>query len=169
MATIPQGRFYWFLRLPGPVKQGHMGWGFKFNDDSYLMGSIENQGGNPVVGQKNDNDYWYAWAGSENHMLSVMREPTDVVGPMIDRPNVDGYTYYKIQPKPHAFPNFAEDEAAKARWFGYSVAVGNCLDNAIMIANAYGVSNEDYLRHWGPVSPRMYFNRFLSSLTKYEL
>lgn len=169
MATIETGYFYWFLRLPGPANMGHMAWGLKFNENNYLFGSIENQGGDPFLSRKKDNDYWYAWASSESHMLSVMRSPTAVVAPMIDRNDVAPYTYYKRQMQLDADSNAAERESRDPRWNGYAVAVGNCLDNAIMIANRYGIDNGDWVRHSGIVSPVRYFNDFLDGIEQHTL
>jgi hypothetical protein len=146
-----------------------MGWGLRFSNTRYLFGSIENQGGSMFVSRKKDNDYWYAWTDSEAHMLSVMRSPTATAAPLIGRDDVGGYTFYKRQTVFDADSNAAEREAMDPRWNGYAVAVGNCLDNAVMIANRYGIDNGDWIRHSGIVSPVRYFNDFLDGIEQHTL
>lgn len=159
MATLANGNYYFFLRLPGPLQMGHMGWGLQFSSDRWLFGSLENQGGSASVGANGDNDYWWAWGNSEAHMLSEMRT-MESAKRLCDREEMDGYTYYKKISVRNADPNAAETAALGQS--GYGLTFNNCLDNAARVGDAYGAGVWSWARHIPSIlnvnmSPRGFF------------
>jgi hypothetical protein len=144
MATLENGNFYFFLREPGPFGLGHMGWGFQFSSSRWLFGSVENQGGSFHVGGNGDNDYWWAWGDSEAQMLQEMKH-MDTAERLTNREHHAAYTWYKKIPVRAAKPNDAEDAALGQS--GYFAAFNNCLDNAVHVADAYGVRAWSWARH----------------------
>lgn len=179
--TLPNGHFYYFLRLPGPFGLGHMGWGFETAVElrtcspepasivpshpvmsagptytrQFYFGSMENTGGDPVV-LGNGNDYWTSVVDMEAHMLEEMRT-MNLAASYLGK-CVPGYTYYKKIPVPNADPIAAE--AIAHSWSGYVVVVNNCLDNAAKVGEKYGVTVWSGARLI-VASPKAYFNRVL--------
>lgn len=159
MATLDQGYFYFFLRVPGPFQMGHMGWGLQFSANRWFFGSLENINGQMSVGENGDNDYWWAYGDSEAHMLTEMRT-LDAAERLTNRPNIDAYSYYKKIPVTNAKPNDAEDAARGQS--GYGLTFNNCLDNAVRVGDAYGVPVWSWTRHIPSIlnvnmSPRGFF------------
>lgn len=159
MATLENGNFYFFLRLPGPLQLGHMGWGLQFSANRWFFGSLENQGGSASVGRNGDNDYWWAWGDSEQHMISEMRTLTSAAR-LTERERIDSYTYYKKIPVATAKPNDAE--LAAMGQSGYGLTFNNCLDNAAKVGDSYGVPVWSWTRHIPSIfnvnmSPRGFF------------
>ncbi len=167
MAILESGNFYYFLRVPGPFGLGHMGWGLQFSPDRWLFGSLENTGGSITVGPNGQNDYWWAWAGSEEHMFSEMRTMT-AAARLTGLERLDSYTYYKRLAVRNSEPNSAERVALGQS--GYRVTFNNCLDNAARVGDAYGVRVWSWSRHIPAavninISPRAYF---FSTLHRYQ-
>lgn len=165
------GYFYWFLRLPGPMGMGHMGWGLQLAKDYFLHGSLENTGGDAHVPQSGDSDYWMLRSASEAEMIHTMCNPHPHVTREIDRDDLSPYTHYKKQFVDNPDPKAAFMEATDVRWNGYVVVGANCLDNSIMVANAYGARNRDWARHVDVriASPKVYWDNYLERLTAFPL
>lgn len=182
-ATLPNGSFYYFLRLPGPAGLGHMGWGFETAVElrtcapqagpslvdqpvmsaaptytpQWYFGSLENTGGSGLVmpdAESNENDYWTSVADSEAQMLYEMR--TMETATLLLGKGMTGYSSYKKIPVSNADPVAAE--ALAAQWAGYLVTFNNCLDNAAKIGDAYRVPVWSWSRHVSQnLAPRRYF------------
>lgn len=164
MTELASGNYYYFLREPGPFGLGHMGWGLQYAESRWLVGSLENVGGSPTVDAGGDNDYWMTFVDSEAQMLHEMRT-METAARLCDRESMTGYTFYKKIPVTNARPDEAL-RVAEAQT-GYGAIGNNCLDNAALVGDAYGVPVWSWSRHIGVagglvtgalnVAPKRYF------------
>lgn len=169
--TYTPGYFYWFVRLPGPMNMGHMGWGFKGGDGvSYHCGSLENVSGWAIRGGSRYGDNWGGyWKGVVRGEEALTREMIrlDIAERALDLRNMSPYTYYKktlvAEPNVGKAVEEAQKWASGSVWgFGtsYSVIAQNCLDNAREIALAYGVDRDLFPIRTGAdaIQPIGFFN-----------
>lgn len=68
-----QARAYIFLRRWGGNGFGHVGWGFRVDDDGCDCGSLENSGGGANVGYNQLNNAWFKSNVGTQEMLAMMR------------------------------------------------------------------------------------------------
>ena len=149
MSNLRTGSFYFFLRLPGPVGAGHLGWGFQSAPDEFIFGSLENAtannwSGGAVVGRNGDNDYWWATSKGEAKMLNSMKNMS-IARRSTDQQELAPYTHYKRIEVPN--PNVTAAFQMGKEWAGYSVFAYNCLDNSARVADKYGVVTGSRIRH----------------------
>ena len=148
MTELANGNYYYFLREPGPMGLGHMGWGLQYAEDRWLVGALENAGGSALVGPGGDNDYWMAFVDSEAQMLYEMRT-METAARLCGYETMSGYTFYKKIPVTNAKPDDAQRVAEAQAQAGYFAVGNNCLDNAAVVGDAYGVPVWSWSRHIG--------------------
>ncbi len=145
------------------VYLGHAGWGFLFNGLTYMVGSLENLTGSPVVLEANARSaaqYWHTYKRCSRHS-----PPAELLDEMRRLPfakrqsgrDLGPYTAYCFKEFRGHEPNDAEREVLRwdtgqefrladkygnvsSIWSSYSVIAQNCLDNAVAVLNAYKAS-----------------------------
>ena len=162
----------------GDAALGHVGWAFQFNDSgSHYIGSMENLSGSPVTRGKARVDAGYWFGARTGGRESVLREMAtcqmaeEQLGfaarqRSSGRPNdltnhIQPYDQWKVCYVEKPDPNKALRRAQQwgnggVAGITYSALMQNCLDNAVTIAQDYGVRNLPW--RWNHPAPWVWFN-----------
>lgn len=133
------GAAYVFINFEQAMQLGHVGWGFKVEENQYLFGSTDHLWNrkypfwHPIelfkymdVPPGENNDYW-SELGTEDDMLRMMRSG----------PHVRYHSYKRIpvvNPDAVAAVNFAEN----MRDIGWNLAQNNCVHQSNAVLTKYG-------------------------------
>lgn len=133
------GAAYVFINFEQAMQLGHIGWGFKVEEERYFFGSTDHLWNRnyPMwhvpelirymdVPPGENNDYWSAF-GTEHEMLKMMQSG----------PHVRYHSYKRI---PVALPNATEAcmLAETMKNAGWNLAQNNCVHQSSAILTKYG-------------------------------
>lgn len=133
------GAAYVFINFEQAMQLGHIGWGFKVEDDRYFFGSTDHLWNRNYalyhvpelirymdVAPGRNNDYWSSF-GTEDEMLHMMRS-----GPHVR------YHSYKRIPVPQPDVAAACMLAERMKDLGWNIAQNNCVHQSNAILTKYG-------------------------------
>ncbi len=143
---LNQGLVYAFINFEQAARFGHIGWGFRLEDqNSFIFGSTDHLYHHDVwdlpawirymaVPPGDDIDWWCE-TGTELDMLSTMRTGVHASSGRHIR-----YHAYKAVPVAGANPLRARECAQAQRTGGWSVLENNCVHHAYQIFSEYGAA-----------------------------